>query len=260
MWNTFPPSLEWRDQKLPQIPLQIPAENNLSAPPPITERRMADAGLRTALLETIAGLMATDQVPSAAAIGSNSFSKGKLFVNGRQEARMKRCTVSVKDWIQVARSRAEEQVKALEVTDEFGLHLAELTLQVSIQLNPLWKRFCKSHLERWSPPSATVGLSSPEAIHWRPLEPRCRQVPTTEIFKQCEFYRFRPPEAPQATKASIRAMLPHGLKESISKVSPFQVLWLLLKAQPRFGTQWRSAWQQLRTGTGRMPGPNFLIY
>ena len=31
---------------------------------------------------------------------------------------------------QVARSRAEEQVKALEVTDEFGLHLAELTLQV----------------------------------------------------------------------------------------------------------------------------------
>jgi hypothetical protein len=59
---------------------------------------MADAGQRTALLETIAGLMATDQV---------------------------------------ARSRAEEQVKALEVTDEFGLHLAELTLQVSIQLDPL---------------------------------------------------------------------------------------------------------------------------
>ena len=95
--KSFPPSLEWRDQKLPQIPLQIPAENNLSAPPPITERRMADVGLRTALLETIAGLMATDQVPSAAAIGSNSFSKGKLFVNGRQEAKMKRCTVSVKD-------------------------------------------------------------------------------------------------------------------------------------------------------------------
>ena len=31
-------------------------------------------------------------------------------------------------------------------------------------------------------------------------------------------FRFRPPEAPQATKAAIRAMLPHGLKESISKV------------------------------------------
>ena len=30
----------------------------------------------------------------------------------------------------MARGRAEEQVKALEVTDEFGLHLAELTLQV----------------------------------------------------------------------------------------------------------------------------------
>ena len=33
--------------------------------------------------------------------------------------------------------------------------------------------------------------------------------------------RFRPPEAPQATKAAIRAMLPHGLKESISKVKGF---------------------------------------
>ena len=32
----------------------------------------------------------------------------------------------------VARGRAEEQVKALEVTDEFGLHLAELTLQVPL--------------------------------------------------------------------------------------------------------------------------------
>ena len=31
--------------------------------------------------------------------------------------------------------------------------------------------------------------------------------------------RFRPPEAPQATKAAIRTMLPHGLKESISKVN-----------------------------------------
>jgi hypothetical protein len=51
---------------------------------------MADSGLRAALLETLGGLMATDQA---------------------------------------ARSRAEEQVKALEVTDEFGLHLTELTLQ-----------------------------------------------------------------------------------------------------------------------------------
>ena len=59
--------------------LEIPTENNLSALSPIAERRMADAGLRTALLETIAGLMATDQVASAA-IGSNSFSKGKLVV------------------------------------------------------------------------------------------------------------------------------------------------------------------------------------
>ena len=36
--------------------------------------------------------------------------------------------------LQVARSRAEEQVKALEVTDEFGLHLAELTLQALLSI------------------------------------------------------------------------------------------------------------------------------
>ena len=49
-----------------------------------------DTGLRVALQETMTGLMSTDQA---------------------------------------SRYRAEEQVKALEVTDEFGLLLTELTLQ-----------------------------------------------------------------------------------------------------------------------------------
>ena len=121
-----------------------------------------------------------------------------MVINGWQEVKLKHCTV-LSNWSQVARSRAEEQVKALEVTDEFGLHLAELTLQVFFQLNPLprfsWtlgKQFvfvtvqpgqtdyCQNLFcsERWCPPSKTVGLSPLETVHRRPLEPRCSQVPT----------------------------------------------------------------------------------
>ena len=89
---------------------------------------------------------------------------------------------------QVARSRAEEQVKALEVTDEFGLHLAELTLQQdgALPVRQLASVLLKQYID----------------VHW-----------------SCEAARFRAPEAPPATKAAIRAVLPHGLKESISKVS-----------------------------------------
>ena len=80
---------------------------------------MADTGLRAALLETIGGLMATDQVVWSTMILLAQWSSR---VDRGQEWNLNRT--------QVARSRAEEQVKALEVTDEFGLHLAELTLQV----------------------------------------------------------------------------------------------------------------------------------
>ena len=73
-------------------------------------------------------------------------------------------------------------------------------------------------------------------------------------------HRFRPPEAPQSTKAAIRAMLPHGLKESISKVNPLPNRECNLTSMLRFETQWLSAWQRLPTGTGLMPGRNFLTF
>ena len=110
---------------------------------------MGDSGLRSALLETMGGLMSTDQ--------------GE-------------------------RGRAEEQVKALEVTDQFGLHLTELTLQhdASLPLRQLSSVLLKQYIDsHWSPDAA----------------------------------KFRAPECPPATKAAVRALLPLGLKESISKVS-----------------------------------------
>ena len=68
-------------------------------------------------------------------------------------------------------------------------------------------------------------------------------------------HRFRPPEAPQSTKAAIRAMLPHGLKESISKVNPLPNRECNLNAQVRNTVafclaaiahwDWPDAWPQL---------------
>ena len=117
-------------------------------------------------------------------------------------------------------------MKALEVTDEFGLHLAELTLQVSIQLDPLQISPNWSFKRDGALPVrqlASVLLKQYIDVHWSPDAARCQPLKYSNTL-QFDFYRFRPPEAPQATKAAIRAMLPHGLKESISKVSPFQVL------------------------------------
>ena len=66
------------------------------------------------------------------------------------------------------------------MTDEFGLHLAELTLQVSLRrthseitfdfaLGQPGLSFVKNidifYVERWRSSGATVGLSSLEAVH-----------------------------------------------------------------------------------------------
>ena len=100
-------------------------------------------------------------------------------------------------------------MKALEVTDEFGVCLTEVVLDTGggLGLRQLAAVMLKQYID----------------VHWSPDAARCQPLKYSNTL-QCDFYRFRPPEAPQATKASIRAMLPHGLKESISKVSPFQVL------------------------------------
>ena len=88
---------------------------------------------------------------------------------------------------QATRQQAEEQVKALEVTDEFGVCLCELVLEDSQQL-------AVRQL-------AAVMLKQYIDVHW-----------------SSESEKFRPPETAVSAKVAIRNMLPLGLKESISKV------------------------------------------
>jgi hypothetical protein len=88
---------------------------------------------------------------------------------------------------QSARSSAEEQVKALEVTDDYGVHLCELTLEPSgaLPIRQMSALLLKQYIDS----------------HWSQ-----------------DGEKFRPPETLPHAKATIRQMLPMGLKESISKV------------------------------------------
>ena len=86
-----------------------------------------------------------------------------------------------------ARRVFEQQLEALQVTEEYGIFLTELTLDSNGQ-------FALRQM-------AGVLLKQYVDVHW-----------------SIDADKFKPPEASPQTKATIRAILPHGLKESISKV------------------------------------------
>ena len=86
-----------------------------------------------------------------------------------------------------ARRVFEQQLEALQVTEEYGIFLTELTLDANGQ-------FALRQM-------AGVLLKQYVDVHW-----------------SIDAEKFKPPEASPQTKATIRAILPHGLKESISKV------------------------------------------
>ena len=75
---------------------------------------------------------------------------------------------------------------------DYGVHLTELTLSPGgpLPLRQLSSLLLKQYVD----------------THWSELSDK-----------------FTPPEAPPAAKAAIRNILPHGLKESISKVRPFSI-------------------------------------
>ncbi|KTG33294.1 hypothetical protein cypCar_00011406, partial [Cyprinus carpio] len=85
------------------------------------------------------------------------------------------------------RSAAEERIKVLEVTEEFGVHLAELTVDPhgALAIRQLASVILKQYVE----------------THW------CAQSE-----------KYRPPETTEWAKAAIRELLPSGLREAISKV------------------------------------------
>ncbi|XP_077981531.1 importin-9-like [Glandiceps talaboti] len=85
------------------------------------------------------------------------------------------------------RAHGEEQLKLLEVTEEFGIHLAEFTVdpQGALAIRQLASVVLKQYVE----------------AHWSEHSDK-----------------FRSPETPETAKMAIRSMLPSGLKETISKV------------------------------------------
>ncbi|ESO88896.1 hypothetical protein LOTGIDRAFT_219052 [Lottia gigantea] len=85
------------------------------------------------------------------------------------------------------RTEGENQIKALEVTEEFGVHLAELTVDSE---GPLAIRQL-----------ASVLLKQYVEAHWSRHSDK-----------------FRPPETGSMAKQRIRELLPPGLCESVSKV------------------------------------------
>ncbi|XP_015606737.1 importin-9 isoform X2 [Cephus cinctus] len=85
------------------------------------------------------------------------------------------------------RQAAEQRIQALEVTEEFGIHLTEFVVDPNGHL-PIRQL-------------ASVLLKQYVEIHW------CASAE-----------KFRPPELRLSTKERIKELLPLGLRESISKV------------------------------------------
>ncbi|KFM58485.1 Importin-9, partial [Stegodyphus mimosarum] len=105
------------------------------------------------------------------------------------------------------RISAEQQISVLEVTDEFAIHLTELMLDAHAPLavrqlaSILLKQYVESH---WSANSE----------------------------------KFRPPETTPEAKAAVRAMLPMGLHESISKLRSSVAYAISAVAQWDWPEQW----------------------
>ncbi|XP_029288165.1 LOW QUALITY PROTEIN: importin-9 [Cottoperca gobio] len=114
--------------------------------------------------------------------------------------------------VQEVRAAAEEQIKVLEVTEEFGVHLAELTVdpQGALAIRQLASVILKQYVE----------------THW------CSQSE-----------KFRPPETSDQAKAAIRVLLPSGLREAISKVRSSVAYAVSAIAH----WDWPEAWPQLLT-------------
>ncbi|KAJ1139608.1 hypothetical protein NDU88_005976 [Pleurodeles waltl] len=108
------------------------------------------------------------------------------------------------------RAAAEEQLKVLEVTEEFGVHLAELTVdpQGALAIRQLASVVLKQYVE----------------THW------CSQSE-----------KFRSPETTERAKIVIRQLLPNGLRESISKVRSSVAYAVSAIAH----WDWPEAWPQL---------------
>ncbi|XP_011787230.1 PREDICTED: importin-9 [Colobus angolensis palliatus] len=145
---------------------------------------------------------------AAAAAGAASGLPGPV-AQGLKEALVDTLT-GILSPVQEVRAAAEEQIKVLEVTEEFGVHLAELTVdpQGALAIRQLASVILKQYVE----------------THW------CAQSE-----------KFRPPETTERAKIVIRELLPNGLRESISKVRSSVAYAVSAIAH----WDWPEAWPQL---------------
>uniref|UniRef100_A0A4W6CBB7 Importin 9 n=1 Tax=Lates calcarifer TaxID=8187 RepID=A0A4W6CBB7_LATCA len=153
--------------------------------------------------ENTAGMSAAGSARSGPAAGP--------VQQGLKEALIETLTAILSP-VQEVRAAAEEQIKVLEVTEEFGVHLAELTVdpQGALAIRQLASVILKQYVE----------------THW------CSQSE-----------KFRPPETTDQAKAAIRELLPAGLRESISKVRSSVAYAVSAIAH----WDWPEAWPQLFT-------------
>ncbi|CAN0065045.1 unnamed protein product [Lampetra planeri] len=128
---------------------------------------------------------------------------------GLREALMEALTAILSP-VQEVRAAGEAQIKVLEVTEEFGVHLAELTVDPhgALAIRQLASVVLKQYVE----------------THW-----------------SAHSEKFRPPEAPESAKAAIRQLLPAGLRESLSKVRSTVAYAVSAIAH----WDWPDAWPQL---------------
>ncbi|XP_071400077.1 importin-9 [Centroberyx affinis] len=145
------------------------------------------------------------------AAGARSGSAAGPVQQGLKEALIETLTAILSP-VQEVRAAAEEQIKVLEVTEEFGVHLAELTVdaQGALAIRQLASVILKQYVE----------------THW------CSQSE-----------KFRPPETTDRAKAAIRDLLPGGLREAISKVRSSVAYAVSAIAH----WDWPEAWPQLFT-------------
>ncbi|XP_035237885.1 importin-9 [Anguilla anguilla] len=145
------------------------------------------------------------------ASGPGSVSAAGPVQQGLKEALIETLTAILSP-VQEVRAAAEEQIKVLEVTEEFGVHLAELTVdpQGALAIRQLASVILKQYVE----------------THW------CSQSE-----------KFRHPETSERAKAAIRQLLPGGLREAISKVRSSVAYAVSAIAH----WDWPEAWPQLFT-------------
>uniref|UniRef100_A0A6Q2ZQN4 Importin N-terminal domain-containing protein n=1 Tax=Esox lucius TaxID=8010 RepID=A0A6Q2ZQN4_ESOLU len=152
-----------------------------------------------------------ENMAGMSAAGTRSASAAGPVQQGLKEALIETLTAILSP-VQEVRAAAEEQIKVLEVTEEFGVHLAELTVdpQGALAIRQLASVILKQYVE----------------THWCSLSEK-----------------FRPPETTDRAKAAIRELLPGGLREAISKVRSSVAYAVSAIAH----WDWPEAWPQLFT-------------